>query len=211
MTTGNFFVISAPSGTGKTSLVRAMIDQDDDIGVAVSHTTRQQRSDEIEGINYHFITEGSFRDMVESHKFLEWATVFGHLYGTSIAAANRVLARGQHLILEIDWQGANQIRRKVENVKTIFLFPPSHKALHDRLVRRAQDDKETVKKRLSNALEELSHYEEYDYLVVNDDFSVALKELRQIVNGSGHLLHRNAQLPKLRSLLSDLGLGLKED
>ena len=204
MITGKLFVISAPSGTGKTSLVRALINEDNAVGVAVSHTTRRQRLGETEGINYHFITERVFFQMIETNEFLEWATVFGHLYGTSIAATDKVLTRGQHLILEIDWQGASQIRQRIDSVETIFLFPPSHKALHDRLVSRAQDDKQTVEKRLANALEELSHYEEFDYLVVNDDFNVALNEVKQIVHGNGQFLRRESHLPKLQRLLADL-------
>ena len=207
MTIGKLFVISAPSGTGKTSLVRALIEEDTAISVAVSHTTRPRRSGEIEGINYHFVTEQVFQDMAKANEFLEWATVFGYLYGTSLTAIEKELAQCQHLILEIDWQGANQIRQRVESVETIFLFPPSHKALHDRLVARAQDDKETVERRLSNAMEELSHYQEFDYLIVNDNFSIALSELRQIIHGSGNFLRRNIYLPKLQNLLADLGIG----
>ena len=207
MTIGKLFVISAPSGTGKTSLVRALIDEDRAISVAVSHTTRPRRSGEKEGINYHFVTEQTFQGMVDANEFIEWACVFGYLYGTSLSAVEKELARGKDLILEIDWQGADQIRQRVESVKTIFLFPPSHKALRDRLVKRAQDDKETVKKRLSNAMEELSHYQEFDYLVVNDDFTIALNELRQIIHGRGHFLHRSTNLPKLQGLLADLGIG----
>ena len=206
MTSGKLFVISAPSGTGKTSLVRALIEADEAIGVAVSHTTRKQRSDEKDGINYHFISRQVFQHMVETNEFLEWATVFEHLYGTSIAAADKVLASGQHLMLEIDWQGADQIRQRVDRTESIFIFPPSHRALRDRLVRRAQDDTETVKKRLSNALKELSHYREFDYLVVNDNFNVALNELKQIIHGKGQFFHRDTRLPKLQNLLADLGV-----
>lgn len=206
MTAGKLFVISAPSGTGKTTLVRALIEEDDAIGVAISHTTRRQRSGETDGINYHFITKQVFQHMVKTHEFLEWATVFEHLYGTSIAAVNKVLASGQHLMLEIDWQGAEQIRQTIDDIESIFIFPPSHRALRDRLMSRAQDDTETVKKRLSNALEELSHYREFDYLVVNDDFSVALNELKQIIHGKGQFFHRDARLPKLQHLLTDLGV-----
>jgi len=206
MTTGRLFVISAPSGAGKTSLVKALMEADTSIGVAVSHTTRPQRPEEVDGVNYHFIDETRFRQMVDGEEFLEWATVFENLYGTSIAAANRVLDGGQHLILEIDWQGAEQIRRSLEQTTTIFVFPPSHKALRDRLEARAQDDTETVDKRMAAAFEELSHYAEFDYLIINDDFDVALSELTEVVHGSGDDYHRDVRLQQLTSLLEDLQL-----
>ncbi len=206
MTTGRLYVISAPSGAGKTSLVRALIEADEAIGVAVSHTTRHQRSVETDGVNYHFVTEQVFQQMVEADEFLEWATVFEHLYGTSIAAADKVLVGGQHLILEIDWQGAEQIRQRQDHAQTIFVFPPSYKALRARLLNRAQDDTETVEKRLSSTFAELSHYQEFDYLVVNDDFNVALNELKQIVHGNGQAFHRDRRLPQLHNLLTDLEL-----
>ncbi|MCS5572291.1 MAG: guanylate kinase [Pseudomonadales bacterium] len=206
MTTGRLYVISAPSGAGKTSLIKALIEVDEAIGVAVSHTTRHQRSGETDGVNYHFVTEQVFQQMVEADEFLEWATVFEHLYGTSIAAADKVLADGQHLILEIDWQGAMQVRQRQDCAQTIFVFPPSYKALRARLLNRAQDDTETVEKRLSTAFAELSHYQEFDYLVVNDDFNVALNELKQIVHGNGQTFRRSLRLPQLQNLLADLEL-----
>lgn len=206
MTSGRLFVISAPSGAGKTSLVKALIETDANIGVAVSHTTRQQRPEEENGVNYHFVDDAQFRRMIDAGEFLEWATVFEHLYGTSIAAANKVLDGGQHLILEIDWQGAEQIRQSLEQTTTIFVFPPSLKALRDRLESRAQDDTETVEKRMAAAFEELSHYAEFDYLIVNDDFNIALSELTEVVHGTGDNYHRNVRLPTLGGLLDDLQL-----
>lgn len=201
---GDLFVVSAPSGAGKTSLVRALIDGERNIGVAVSHTTRKQRDGEENGVNYHFVDESRFRDMVEAGEFLEWAHVFEHLYGTSLFAAEGVLASGRHLILEIDWQGAQQIRRQVPGTKTIFIFPPSLAALRDRLKARAQDDEETVDKRMAAAFRELSHFAEFDYLIVNDIFDVALAELREIVNGNGEHLTREVRLPGLEPLIDDL-------
>ena len=206
MTQGRFYVISAPSGAGKTSLVKALIEENRQVGVAISHTTRKQRDGESDGVNYYFVTKHEFQQMVESGEFIEWANVFGNLYGTSSDAVSEVLAGGQHIVLEIDWQGAEQIRQKLEYAETIFVFPPSHAALRERLVRRGQDDPETVENRLSNALEELSQYREFDYLIVNDDFETALAELKQIIDNRGDSLLRDERLPELKKLLTDLQL-----
>ena len=206
MTQGRFYVISAPSGAGKTSLVKALIEENRQVGVAISHTTRKQRDGESDGVNYYFVTKHEFQQMVESGEFIEWANVFGNLYGTSSDAVSEVLAGGQHIVLEIDWQGAEQIRQKLEYAETIFVFPPSHEALRERLVRRGQDDPETVENRLSNALEELSQYREFDYLIVNDDFETALAELKQIIDNQGESLLRDERLPELKRLLTDLQL-----
>ena len=201
---GSLYIVSAPSGAGKTSLVKALIDSTDDIGVAVSHTTRGRRPDEVDGVNYHFVDERGFRQMADDGEFLEWASVFGHLYGTSARAADRVLDAGMHLILEIDWQGAQQIRQRLHAARSIFIFPPSLAALQERLERRAQDDAATVARRMSAALEELSHWEEFDYLVVNDEFDAALRELRQIVAGAGEPFRRESRAPELAALIRDL-------
>ena len=201
---GNLFVVSAPSGAGKTSLVRALLEQLPEIDVAVSHTTRPQRPDESGGVNYHFIDEAAFRAMVEKEEFLEWATVFEHLYGTSVGAANLVMAKGKHLILEIDWQGAAQIRRRIPATQSIFIFPPSLKSLRDRLENRAQDDEATVDKRMNAAFEELIHYDEFDYLIVNDDFDTALNELIQIVGAHGDQFSKDKRLPALAPLIREL-------
>ena len=169
-------------------------------------TTRAPRPGEKEAKEYFFTTRSDFEKRIEADEFLEWATVFEHLYGTSIVAADKVLADGQHLILEIDWQGAKQVRQRQDRAQTIFVFPPSHKALRARLLNRAQDDTEAVEKRLSTTFAELSHYQEFDYLVVNDDFNVALNELKQIVHGNGQAFHRAKRLPQLQNLLADLEL-----
>jgi guanylate kinase len=201
---GQLFVISAPSGAGKTSLVRALMESSDTIGVAISHTTRTRRPEETDGINYHFVPEAEFTGMVERDEFLEWATVFEHLYGTSTGAVNLVLGEGKHLILEIDWQGAAQVRQKLPGTHSIFIFPPSLSALRDRLENRAQDDVETVDKRMSAAFEELSHWHEFDYLIVNDQFDAALAELQAVVAGEGAHYHRDKQLKALGPLIEDL-------
>lgn len=201
---GQLFVISAPSGAGKTSLVRALMESSDTIGVAISHTTRVRRPEETDGINYHFVPEAEFTGMVGRGEFLEWATVFEHLYGTSTSAVNLVLGEGKHLILEIDWQGAAQVRQKLPDTRSIFIFPPSLDALRDRLENRAQDDVETVDKRMSAAFEELSHWHEFDYLIVNDRFDAALAELQAVIAGEGADYHRDKQLAALGPLINDL-------
>ena len=204
VSSGQMFIISAPSGAGKTSLVRALLERQQATGVAVSHTTRRHRPGEVDGINYHFIDEARFREMIDAGAFLEWASVFGHLYGTSIDAANQVLAQGQHLILEIDWQGAQQVRQKMPSAASVFILPPSLKTLRERLEARAQDDAETVRKRTAAAIEEISHFREFDYLVVNDDFETALDELTEIVEGRGQPYRRDSRLPDLQGLVEDL-------
>ena len=201
---GQLFVVSAPSGAGKTSLVKALIDADPTTDVSVSHTTRKQRPGEVDGVNYHFVDEHQFHDMLENDEFLEWATVFDHLYGTSIDAARLVLDTGKHVILEIDWQGAQQIRQKVSGTQTIFIFPPSLQALRDRLTARAQDDPATIERRTASALEELSHWSEFDYLIVNDDFDTAVSELRDIVAGQGDPFRRDVRQTELKSLVEEL-------
>ena len=201
---GQLFVISAPSGAGKTSLVRALMERSDTTGVAISHTTRARRPEETDGINYHFVTEVEFTAMVDDGEFLESATVFEHLYGTSTSAVNLILHQGKHLILEIDWQGAAQVRKKIPGAQSIFIFPPSLSALRDRLETRAQDDVETVDKRMSAAFEELSHWREFDYLIVNDHFDTALAELQAVIAGDGTGHHRNKQLKALGSLIKEL-------
>jgi guanylate kinase len=201
---GQLFVVSAPSGAGKTSLVRALMDSTADISVAISHTTRPMRPEEKNGVNYHFVTVAEFEAMIKRGEFLEWATVFGHLYGTSRQSADYVLARGNHLILEIDWQGAAQIRQQMVNAQSIFIFPPSLTALRDRLDGRAQDDDETVKKRMDAVFQELSHWAEFDYLIVNDNFDVALAELTLVASGSGAEFLKVNRLEALKPLISEL-------
>jgi len=179
---GQLFVVSAPSGAGKTSLVKALIDADPTTDVSVSHTTRKQRPGEVDGINYHFVDEHQFHDMLENDEFLEWATVFDHLYGTSIDAARLVLETGKHVILEIDWQGAQQVRRLLPDSAWAFILPPSVDALKARLQSRGQDNDDTIEVRMRAARSEISHWEEADYLIINDEFDTALTELRAIVH-----------------------------
>ncbi len=201
---GRLYVISAPSGAGKTSLIRALIASANNIGVSVSHTTRPRRPDEVDGVNYHFIGPDKFKTMVNNGDFLEWATVFGYLYGTGKTAADLILGDGKHLLLEIDWQGANQVRQKMPTTESIFIFPPSLAALKDRLDNRAQDDDATVEKRMAASFTEISHYHEFDYLIVNDDFDAALLELSAVIKGQGDQFRKSRQLDVLKPLIADL-------
>ncbi len=201
---GQLFVIAAPSGAGKTSLVKALIKDSDGVGVAVSHTTRPQRLDETDGVNYHFIDRRSFEAMVEAGEFLEWAEVFGNLYGTSKAEVDSLLNASRHLLLEIDWQGAQQIRRHIAGTQSIFLFPPSLATLRERLLNRAQDDEATVRRRMDAALQEISHYDEFDYWLVNDVFNEALNKLQKIITGQGAEFRQQNQLRKLKPMIKSL-------
>ncbi len=201
---GQLFVVSAPSGAGKTSLVKALVTRENQIGVAVSHTTRRQRSDEVDDVNYHFVDEKKFREMISNDEFLEWANVFGNLYGTSKEAVNKILRTGQHLVLEIDWQGAAQIRSAIPGALSIFILPPSLSALRERLLGRAQDDSETVERRMASAFEEMSHCHEFDFWVINDNFDEALRDMQEIIYGRGNGSSRAIQAVRHSTLISDL-------
>lgn len=180
MTKGTLYVVSAPSGAGKTSLVKAMLEQDKEIVVSVSHTTRDMRSGELDGVDYNFVTMEQFNQMIEASDFLEFAEVFTNKYGTSQRWVETQLEQGKDVILEIDWQGAQQIRRLMPECLSIFILPPSREALAQRLTNRGQDSEEVIGLRMSEAVSEMSHYAEYDFLVINDDFDVALKELHGV-------------------------------
>ncbi|MGM0571036.1 guanylate kinase [Marinobacter sp.] len=178
---GTLYVISAPSGAGKTSLVGEMIRADARLGVSVSHTTRPMRPGEQDGVNYHFVSREAFEDMIRRDEFLEHADVFGNYYGTSQVWVEQTLAQGRDVILEIDWQGATQVRRLMPHCVSIFIVPPSAEVLRERLVGRGTDAPEVVERRLREAAEECRHALEFDYLVVNDDFADALSQLLSIV------------------------------
>jgi guanylate kinase len=199
---GILYTVSAPSGAGKTSLVKALLDQCPALQVSISHTTRPQRPGEIDGVNYHFITHGAFIEMVNRNEFLEQAEVFGNLYGTSQSWVEKTLAAGQSVILEIDWQGAQQIRRLMPDSIGIFILPPSLEALLQRLNGRGQDDDAVIKKRMALAHDEIAHYAEADYLVVNDTFDKALADLAAIIRAQP--LQLKNQLDHLQGLLSEL-------
>jgi len=178
---GTLYVISAPSGAGKTSLVAEMLRNDRNLGVSVSHTTRARREGELDAVNYHFVSRDEFEAMIGRGDFLEHADVFGNYYGTSQVWVRETLAIGQDVILEIDWQGAAQVRRLIPECVSIFIVPPSPEVLRERLVGRGTDSPEVVERRLAEAEEECRHAAEFDFLVVNDDFDAALADLLAIV------------------------------
>ena len=180
MAKGTLYIISAPSGAGKTSLVKAVLEKMDNVVVSVSHTTRARRDEETDGREYHFIDEQTFDEMVERGDFLEHANVFGNKYGTSRQHLQEQLLQGRDVILEIDWQGARQIRQLMGDCKSIFVLPPTMQALCDRLIGRGQDTKETIELRMNEATSEMTHYAEFDYIVINDDFDTAIAEMSSI-------------------------------
>lgn len=181
MSKGTLFVVSAPSGAGKTSLVKALRESLPGLAVSVSHTTRAQRPGEAHGRDYFFVDRAEFARMIEAGEFLEHAQVFDNSYGTARRTVEAALAAGQDALLEIDWQGARQVRTWLPECVSVFVLPPSRRTLEERLQGRGQDDSATIARRMRDAQSEMSHYGEYDYLVVNDDFAAALAELRCIV------------------------------
>src|SRR5690625_77511 len=189
MSQGNLFTISAPSGTGKTSLVSALVQALRDVQVSISHTTRAQRPGEQDGVHYHFTTPEEFDRMLKRGAFLEHAQVFGNRYGTSQSWVESVLTRGKDVVLEIDWQGAAQVRQLRPDTTSIFILPPSRESLRARLTQRGQDDEAIIQRRLAGAVQEMSHYAEADYLIINEDFDTALEELCAVI------LRRRLQLP----------------
>ena len=201
-TTGTLYIISAPSGAGKTSLVKALIDAQPQVRVSVSHTTRAMRQGEVDGVNYHFVSREEFLERLAQDEFLEHAEVFGNLYGTSQRWLEQTLAEGFDLILEIDWQGAQQVRKLMPQAKSIFILPPTQEALRQRLNNRGQDSEEIIERRMREAVSEMSHYVEYDYLVINDDFSHALSDLQSIFRANR--LHQQSQQQRYRQLLEQL-------
>ncbi|QPB84576.1 guanylate kinase [Pseudoalteromonas rubra] len=178
---GNLFILSAPSGAGKSSLIKALLERQDKVRVSVSHTTRAPRPGENNGEHYHFVSVDEFKTLINQNDFFEWAQVFDNYYGTSKQAIENQLAQGIDVFMDIDWQGARQVRELLPEVKTIFILPPSKQALEERLNNRGQDSREIIASRMEQAKSECSHYNEFDYLLVNDDFETALNELEHIV------------------------------
>ncbi|MCC6202462.1 MAG: guanylate kinase [Gammaproteobacteria bacterium] len=201
---GSLFVIAAPSGAGKTSLVKALVATVPGLRISVSHTTRAPRDGEAEGVDYFFVAPHQFQRMVETDALLEHATVFGRSYGTSRAFVERELAAGTDVILEIDWQGARTVRRLHPAAISIFILPPSLASLRRRLESRGKDDNGIIEQRMAQAQQELSHYAEFDYLVVNDDFTQAIADLTAIIHASR--LGLSFQRLRLHDLLQRLGL-----
>jgi guanylate kinase len=181
-TPGNLFCVAAPSGTGKSSLVKALLELDSRLAVSVSHTTRQPRGQELSGREYHFVEEAAFRAMVSRGEFFEWAEVHGNLYGTSRMAIQERLERGEDVVLEIDWQGALQIKRLFPHAVLIFILPPSWEELMQRLNRRGEDAFEVIARRMANARTEVAQAQHFDYVIVNALFETALFDLKTVVH-----------------------------
>ncbi|QPK62404.1 guanylate kinase [Methylomonas sp. LL1] len=202
MITGKLYIISAPSGAGKTSLVKQLKIEMDMLAVSVSHTTRAMRAGESNGVDYFFVSIDQFKDMIEHQAFLEHARVFDNFYGTAQKTVEDNLAQGLDVILEIDWQGAQQIRQMLPESVSIFILPPSIEVLKRRLQNRGQDNAEVIDRRMRDAVTEMSHYPEFDYLIVNDDFATALNQLKSVIIANRLLQNRQQQV--LAPLLEDL-------
>jgi guanylate kinase len=202
MAKGTLFTVSAPSGAGKTSLLAALVRRLPDVQVSISHTTRAKRPGERDGVDYHFVGETEFKGMIERAEFLEHARVFGNLYGTSQQGVEERLRKGVDVVLEIDWQGAAQVHRLRPDCVRVFILPPSLDCLLSRLNDRRQDDAEVIQRRLSQAQEEISHYVEADFLIVNDQFDNALDELTAVVRAQR--LRLAVQQDRHCELLADL-------
>ena len=199
---GRLFVISAPSGAGKTSLVRALLERHPELKVSISHTTRKPRPQEVEGREYYFVSRPDFQRLVAQGQFLEHAQVFDNYYGTGRQTVEELLRSGTDVVLEIDWQGAQQVRKAMPECITIFILPPSRQALQERLERRQTDSTETIARRLRDAVGDMRHASEFDYIVVNDRFEQALHDLASVVAGRGESLRkdRTSIQPLLREL-----------
>ncbi len=202
MSTGRLFIISAPSGAGKTSLVNTLVGEKEDITVSVSHTTRGRRPGENDGVDYNFTDLDSFQQMIADDVFLEHAKVFDNYYGTSRHWVDEQLAACKDVILEIDWQGARTVRERIKGSVSIFILPPSHDELEARLRRRGGDEDAVIQRRMRDAVNEISHYAEYDFIVVNDDFHKALADLESIIRACHH--QREHVQATLKSLVKNL-------
>ncbi len=199
---GSLFVISAPSGAGKTSLVQALLNINPQINLSVSYTTRQPRAGEVNGKDYHFVSRAQFLEMAARGEFLESAEVYGNLYGTSQTWITQEIAKGQDILLEIDWQGAGQVRKLFPKCLSIFILPPSLAALEQRLTGRGKDNAEVIAKRLAAAHEDVSHVAEFDYVIINDNLNEALRELNAVVLAAR--VRGSRQLARHQQLINQL-------
>jgi len=204
MSQGTLYIVSAPSGAGKSSLISALLNDNPryDMKVSVSHTTRAMRPGEENGVHYHFVAVEEFKALIDRGAFLEHAEVFGNYYGTSRVWIEEMLNKGIDIFLDIDWQGAQQIRQQMPNSKSIFILPPSREELERRLTARGQDSEEVIAKRMQEARSEISHYAEYDYLIINDDFDVALMDLKAILRAER--MRQPKQASKYHAMIDDL-------
>jgi guanylate kinase len=203
---GTLYTVSAPSGAGKTSLVSALVKSNPEVCVSISHTTRPMRPGEVNGVNYHFIDHATFEAMLERGEFLESARVFSNMYGTSQTWVMDTLVQGLDVILEIDWQGAQQVRKLMPETVSLFILPPSLACLRQRLTGRGQDDSSVIDARMSEAMSEMSHYVEADYLIINDDFTTALAQFQALI--TAQRIRRETQIARHEQLLQDLLAGL---
>jgi guanylate kinase len=202
MPQGRLYVVAAPSGAGKTSLVKALMEREPGIQFSVSYTTRKPRPNEIPGRDYHFVSHERFQEMIANREFLEHAQVFDNCYGTGVRTVQEALSNGEQLLLEIDWQGARQVRSRIPDAVSIFILPPSRAALEQRLKARSTDSDQVIQRRLRDAAEDLDHWREFDYVVINDQFEQAIEDLRAIVENRGSRLQ--AARPEVLQLASRL-------
>jgi guanylate kinase len=203
MPQGRLYVVAAPSGAGKTSLVKALMEREPRIQFSVSYTTRKPRPNEIPGRDYHFVSAERFQEMIANDEFLEHARVFDNCYGTGVRTVQEALSNGEELLLEIDWQGARQVRARIPEACSIFILPPSRHALELRLRGRSTDSEEVIQRRLRDAAEDLGHWTEFDYVVINDRFEQAIEDLQAVVEHRGS--HLVAQRPEVVHLAARLG------
>ncbi len=206
-TPGNLFILSAPSGAGKSSLIKALLERykthsSHTLQVSVSHTTREPRPGEENGVHYHFVSRDEFKALIDKGVFFEWAEAFGNFYGTSKETIENTLSHGIDVFLDIEWQGARQVKEQIPDANTIFIAPPSKQALLERLTNRQQDSDEVIAGRMAKAEAEISHYNEFDYIVINDDFNHALNEIESIV--VSQRLKRSRQVIRQKALFDEL-------
>jgi guanylate kinase len=199
---GRLFVIAAPSGAGKTSLVKALMEREPELQFSVSYTTRKPRPNEVEGEDYHFVSPQTFESMVANNEFLEHARVFDNYYGTAMDTVRQALVAGRQLLLEIDWQGARQVRARLPEAYSIFILPPSRSSLEQRLRQRSTDSEDVIRRRLQDSVLDLAHWPEFEYVVVNDVFESALDDLQDIVRAGGALVQ--TKRPQIERLAAQL-------